>query len=121
MVKRELYTFGETTARKLQDWAHRLPAEQGDTRTELDDYNHSRTFKAPEGGIPAATTTKAGSAMCKVVEIAENDDIIVTQKEFKVRNWTKQAVCATGDRYGEAVKDGYRKWKVIAADCSDTG
>lgn len=117
----ELYTFGETTARKLQDWAHSLEGEERGERVIFDDRNHSRSFQAPEGGIPAATTAKAGSAMCKVVEVRANDDIFVHDKEFKVRNLTKQIVCAIGDRYGEAVQDGYGRWKVIMADCSDTG
>jgi len=120
--KPELFSFAEPTARKLGKFAHSLPDAERPPQVILEDRTFCRLFIAPEGGIPARVDGGAvGTADCHVVSVNEFGDLNSTGKKFSVFNWTKQIVCATGDRYGTADRDGFGTWWVNAADCSDTG
>ena len=108
-------------------FAHSLPDAERPPQVVLEDRAFCRLFQAPDGGIPATTDSIAGpvgSAMCFVAMLEQGvfgSTITVTDKEFEVFNFTKVAVCATGERFGTADRDGFGKWWVNAADCSDTG
>ena len=121
--KPELFSFAEPTARKLGKFAHSLPDTVRPPQVVLEDRTFCRLFKAPDGGIPAREGLVVRSVWCEVWlrRPGVNTPIEFTGKEFWVHNWTKQIVCATGDRYGVAERDGDGTWWVIAADCSDTG
>jgi len=123
--KPELFSFAEPTARKLGKFAHSLPDAERPPQVILEERTFCRLFQAPEGGISAriigGAGTVIGEAECHIVSVAEFGGLIVTDKTFVVFNWTKQVVCATGDRYGTADRDGFGTWWVNAADCSDTG
>ena len=120
--KPELFSFAEPTARKLGKFAHSLPDAERPPQVILEDRTFCRLFQAPEGGIPARTTAEGvGNAECHVLLVDKFGDLTVLDKKFVVLNFTKQIVCATGDRYGTADRDGFGWWWVNAADCSDTG
>lgn len=78
-------------------------------------------IQAPANGIPGRAGSLVGSASCTVAVLGTvNSMLSTTSVSVTVFNWSKSAVCKTGDRYGIAgLCSG--KWKIIAEDCNDTG
>jgi hypothetical protein len=81
----------------------------------------SYLIEAPSGGIPGRVGTLLGGAVCTVLVCdSGTEQIAASSVQVKVFNWSRQAACTEGDRYGMASWiDG--RWQITAEDCNDTG
>lgn len=104
------------TARRLIGLLRDTPGQPTQRNRFATDF--IRFFQAPSGGIPARAGSLLGVADCALYGVGTSG-LTITDRSvtFEVVNWTNQAVCSSGDRFGIAgLWNGI--WWVISEDCS---
>ena len=115
--------FSEGTARAIvshvRKYGKKTPALN--RRQNGQDATARRTiwFKAPAGGIPAASGNVLGEAECEVLRRnTDTNELEPSGEAVTVYNWVDAVVADKGKRWGVAHYEMHGDWMISAADCT---